>query len=130
MKVFRNLAVALLVVAAACGGGGDSVTGTTTGGNTSGGTNPGGTTGTPVATNAVTLGDNLFSPANIVVSTGTQVTWTWPSGVSVHNVTFSDGTNSGDKGAGSTFSRTFSAVGTFNYTCTLHAGMNGTVKVQ
>jgi plastocyanin len=130
MKVLRNLAVAALVVAAACGGGAsNSVTGTT-GGNNNGGSNPGGTTDTPVATNAVTIGDNVFTPASIVVSPGTQVTWTWPSGVAVHNVTFSDGTNSGDKPAGSTYSRTFSTAGTFNYTCTLHAGMNGTVKVQ
>ena len=129
MKILRKLAVAALAVAAACGGGGgyNSVTGTTGGNN---GGNPGGTPDTPVATNAVTLGDNVFTPASIVVSPGTQVTWTWPSGVAVHNVTFADGTNSGDKPAGSTFSRTFSTVGTFNYSCTLHAGMNGTVKVQ
>ena len=71
----------------------------------------------------------IFTPANIVVAVGTTVTWTWSPNVTTHNVVFSDGAKSPDQSAG-TFTRTFSAAGTFNYSCTLHSGMNGTVKVQ
>lgn len=124
----KHLFVAAILAAAACGGGGDSPT---TPGNTGGNNNPGGTPGgTPSSTNAVTVANNNFSPANIQVSAGTTVTWTWSQDAITHNVTFVDGTSSGDKGAGSTFSRTFSAAGTFNYSCTLHPGMNGSVVVQ
>jgi plastocyanin len=129
MKVLRNLTIAMLVAAASCGG--DASTGVTTpptGGNQNPGT-PSGGTDTPVATNQVGVSDNVFSPVSIVVTAGTTVTWTWAAGVAAHNVTFGDGTNSGDKSTG-TFSRTFSTAGTFNYSCTLHAGMNGTVKVN
>ena len=129
MKVLRNLTIATLVAAAACGGGGASNSVTNpTGGNPTGG-NPTGGTDTPTSTNAVGVADNLFTPANILVSVGTTVTWTWGSNVSTHNVVFSDGTKSSDQASG-TFSRTFSTAGTFNYSCTLHSGMAGSVKVQ
>jgi plastocyanin len=130
MKFLRKLTVAALAAATACGGGGDvgTVSGPTTGGNPSGGNPTGGST-TPVATNQVAVSDNSFGPANIVVSSGTTVTWTWDATATTHNVTFSDA-QSGDKGAGATYSRTFSTAGTFNYNCTLHAGMAGSVKVN
>jgi plastocyanin len=122
------LVVAILAVAACGGGGSDSPT---TPGNTGGNNNPGGNPGgAPSSTNAVTVANNNFSPANVQVSVGTTVTWTWSQDAITHNVTFVDGTQSGDKGAGSTFSRTFSTAGTFNYSCTIHPGMNGSVLVQ
>jgi plastocyanin len=130
MKAIRNFAVAALIAAVACGGGGDipAVTGTT-GGNPGGGTPTGGSD-SPQATNAVTVSDNIFTPTNIVVTAGTTVTWTWAAGSAAHNVTFADGAQSGDKTGGATYTRTFSTVGTFNYSCTIHPGMNGSVKVQ
>jgi len=129
MNVIRNLMIATLVAAAACGGGGASNSVTNpTGGNPSGG-NPTGGSDNPQATNAVAVGDNIFTPSSIVVAVGTTVTWTWSPNVTTHNVVFADGTKSADQATG-TFSRTFSAAGTFNYSCTLHSGMNGTVKVQ
>ena len=129
MNGIRNLMIATLVVAAACGGGGASNSVTNpTGGNPTGG-NPTGGTDTPTSTNAVAVGDNIFTPASIVVAVGTTVTWTWSPNVTTHNVVFPDGTKSPDQATG-TYSRTFSAAGTFNYSCTLHSGMNGTVKVQ
>ena len=123
------VAIALLAVAAACGGSGgsDATTGPTTGGNTGG--NTGGTSGR-VSTNQVTVSNNLFQPADIQVAVGTTVTWTWSDASVTHNVTFADGSGSGDKPAGSTFQKTFSTAGTFTYKCTIHAGMNGSVLVQ
>jgi plastocyanin len=125
MRVIRSIAVAALVAAASCGGGGDGST-SPTGGNPSGG-NPAGGSTNPVSTNAVSVGDNTFTPPDIAVNVGVTVTWTFV-GATPHNVTFGDGNNSGDKTTG-TFSRTFSTTGTFNYSCTLHTGMTGSVKV-
>jgi plastocyanin len=119
----------MILAAAACGGGGDA----TSPGNTGnpGGT-PGGTPGTPapVQQNAVSVTDNLFTPADIQVAPGTTVTWTWASDAREHNVTFTDGTSSGNKTGGATYSRTFGTAGTFTYNCTLHAGMSGSVLVK
>ena len=134
MKILHNVAlaavIAAVIAAAACGGGGSETVSGPTGGNPSGGNPSGGGSTAPVSTNAVSVTDNSFTPQNIQVGAGTTVTWTWPSGVSLHNVTFTDGTQSGDKAAGATFSRTFSTAGTFNYSCTLHSGMNGSVRVN
>ena len=127
----RILALAAISLAAACGGGGGDTTSPTPPNNNNPGTpTPPVQTG-PVSTNSVSVSDDQFSPANIQVSPGTTVTWTWASGSTTHNVTFSDGTpGSGDKPAGSTFSRTFSTAGTFNYSCTIHPGMSGSVLVK
>jgi len=129
MRFLQYLAAAGLAAAASCGGGGasNSVTGPT-GGNPPGG-NPTGGSENPVSTNAVTVADNTFTPSSIQVAPGTTVTWTWASGASSHNVTFTDGTRSADRSSG-TFTRTFSTAGTFSYTCTLHGGMNGSVLVK
>lgn len=90
-------------------------------------TSPGG--GPPVQTNQVTIGNNFFSSPNIEVPAGTTVTWTWNSGSTPHNVTFSDA-SSGDKTGGAIYARTFSTPGTFTYHCTIHPEMTGSVLVQ
>lgn len=120
------LVATVVLAAAACGGGGDTTGPTNTG-------NPGGTPGTPtppVVQNSVGVGNNFFSPADIQVAAGTTVTWTWGSDAITHNVTFGDGTSSGNKSAGASYSRTFATAGTFTYSCTLHGGMNGSVLVK
>jgi plastocyanin len=86
----------------------------------------------PPTSAAVEVRDNSFNPASAVVQTGGTVTWTW-TGASSHNVTFTSGptphpANLGDRTTG-TDSGTFTTVGTHGYTCTNHAGMNGTVTV-
>jgi len=124
----KHLVVLAVLVAAACGGGGgDSPTNP---GNPGSPGNPGGPSTSPQQTSSVTVGNNLFSPANIQVAVGTTVTWTWDASAITHNVTFGDGVGSGDKAAGATFTRTFSAAGTFQYQCTLHSGMTGSVLVK
>jgi plastocyanin len=130
MKFLKSLAATALVIAASCGGDGGTSYGGTTGptGGTTGGTQTGGSN--PVQTNAVGVGDDFYNPANIQVSVGTTVTWTWAATAATHNVTFADGVASGDKGAGANYTRTFSTAGTYNYHCTLHSVMTGSVIVQ
>ena len=75
---------------------------------------------------------NVFTPAFVAVARNGSVTWTFPG--TQHNVTFS-ATNGAPANIPNTGNstvpvlRSFSTPGTFNYSCTLHAGMNGTVIV-
>ncbi len=71
-----------------------------------------------------------FSPATVDVSAGGTVTWTF--GSVPHNVTFNtpgapQNIPSLENGSAS---RDFPANGTYQYHCSLHAGMNGTVRVH
>ena len=72
-----------------------------------------------------------FNPASVTVSAGDTVTWTNDDSVG-HDVT-GDGFKSGDPGAlqnGDTFEHTFDKAGTFDYVCTVHPGMEASVKVK
>ncbi len=83
----------------------------------------------PVAADEVRVQNNSFSPANRTVTAGTTVTFRWSAGANTHNVTFADGPASPSQ-SGGTFTRTFAAAGVFNYQCTLHSGMTGTITVN
>ena len=83
------------------------------------------------ATAAVTASaGNQFQPSQVTIARGGTVTWTFAA---LHNVTFQSGNgvpaNIPNTSSGSV-SRTFTTAGTFNYTCTIHPGMNGSVVVQ
>jgi plastocyanin len=86
-------------------------------------------------TSGIALTSSLtFTPANDTVAVNTTVTWTWPGGTVVHNVTFEDGTVSPDQSSG-TYARTFSQAGTYRYRRTHHSssftsGMAGRIVVQ
>src|ERR687892_592655 len=72
-----------------------------------------------------------FQPAEVTVSAGDTVTWTNNDSVG-HDVT-ADAFSSGDPGAmagGDTFEHTFEEAGTFDYVCTVHPGMEGSVVVE
>ena len=123
---------ALGLVVAGCGGddddgGGDAQTteqGSGGGGDKESGGGWGG--GTQVVMEGI-----KFNPASVTVSPGDAVTWTNEDNVG-HDVT-GDGFKSGDPGAlqnGDTFKHTFDKAGTFDYVCTVHPGMEGSVKVK
>lgn len=83
------------------------------------------------ATNSVTIQDMAFSPANITVKAGTTVTWT-NSDSDAHTVTESDsktGPNSGTLENGKSYTFTYDTPGTYQYHCTIHPSMMGTVTV-
>lgn len=87
------------------------------------------------ATADVTVGNNFFNPANVRVAVGASVTWNWVSPVTLgHNVTFGTAGAPANCGTtnvnGSSCTRSFSTPGVLNYTCTNHAGMDGTVTVR
>ena len=82
------------------------------------------------AGSTVTVSNNVFTPSTVVVAVNGTVTWQWSSGGVEHNVTFPEGPSSGNRSSGS-FPRTFQAIGTYSYVCTIHAaeGMTGVVNV-
>ncbi|MEK0341921.1 MAG: plastocyanin/azurin family copper-binding protein, partial [Nitrosopumilus sp.] len=70
-----------------------------------------------------------YNPTSIEVNSGTTATWTNDDFVA-HTVTDIEGSfDSGFIQAGSTWSYTFEKSGEWDYLCTLHPWMKGTVNV-
>jgi plastocyanin len=79
----------------------------------------------------VTMEGTAFNPAEITVAAGDTVTWTNNDSAG-HDVT-GDDFSSGEGGGiaqGQTFEHTFEEAGTFDYVCTVHPGMEGSVTVE
>lgn len=79
--------------------------------------------------NEVFMRSTAFTPSSLTVVKGTTVKWTNKDNLT-HTVTSDNGLfDSGNKNLGETFSHLFDSIGTFNYHCTTHSGMTGTVIV-
>jgi plastocyanin len=95
---------------------------------------PGGTapaTGSPaaVAGDAVTIDNFAFAPATLTIKAGSTVTWT-NRDEEPHTVASNDGSfHSPGMGTGATYSHTFTTPGKFDYVCSIHPMMHGTVVV-
>ena len=76
----------------------------------------------------VNIVDNAFKPKSISVSVGDTVTWDFKGGAQ-HNVV-GKGFKSKTLGKGKTYEYTFNTAGSYDYVCTLHSGMTGTVEVS
>jgi plastocyanin len=79
----------------------------------------------------VSMKDIKFNPETLKIKTGQTVTWTNDDSVG-HDVT-GDDFKSGDPGgidSGGTFEHTFKKAGTFDYVCSVHPGMEGSVQVK
>ncbi|HEY2303965.1 MAG TPA: plastocyanin/azurin family copper-binding protein [Acidimicrobiales bacterium] len=77
---------------------------------------------------AVSIKNIAFTPRTVTIHPGQAVVWTFRDGDVPHNVT-GDGYASATRTSG-TFVHTFPAPGTYNYSCTIHTGMTGTVVVS
>jgi plastocyanin len=84
----------------------------------------------PIETTTVDLPPSYkFQPVAIAVAPGSTVTWTNTDNFT-HNVRF-EGDEPQQMAPGESVTRTFDAVGTFPYVCSLHPNdMSGTVVVQ
>jgi plastocyanin len=89
----------------------------------------------------LTSGGNRFEPANVTISVGTKVTWTWVGGF--HDVSSAGSASFASSGAPvsapHSYSFTFGTAGTYKYFCSVHgnaasdgtvSGMSGTIVVQ
>ncbi len=89
------------------------------------------TTASPaaVAGDAVGIDNFAFAPATLTVRVGGTVTWT-NRDEEPHTVAATDGSfHSPGMGTGGTYSHTFPTAGTFDYVCSIHPMMHGTVVV-
>lgn len=83
-------------------------------------------------TNKVDIKDFKFIPSKIKVKKGTTVTWTNQDAIrhDVNPVEKSDAFKGSELlGKGESYSFTFNTVGTFDYNCSPHPYMKGTVEV-
>jgi plastocyanin len=82
----------------------------------------------------VVMTNNTFQPAQLQVVAGTTVTWTNQDSVP-HTVTAGTRNSpsglfdSGNVDPGGTFSFTFTDPGTYDYFCSIHPNMDGTITV-
>lgn len=97
---------------------------------------PGPTTPPPGSRNVeVSMGGSTFNPASVQIPIGGSVTWRNAT-PTAHTITPSLDQPGSWRAVnvpgqtGFTFTHTFNSAGTFDYECTLHAGMTGTVSVQ
>jgi amicyanin len=83
----------------------------------------------PVAGNAVTIENFKFDPASVTVPVGSTVTWT-NKDEEPHTVAAKDGSfHSSSLDTKGTYSFTFTKPGTYDYICSIHPFMTGTVVV-
>jgi len=128
-------AVAALAALAGCGGSDNKKSDTS--GSTSGGAYGGGATA-PAKTNAtatagtvqIAMQNTAFNPKATTVKVGETVKWTNDDPFD-HNVAATKGGDfhSSNFGQGGTYSYKAVKAGTISYVCTLHPGMDGTLKV-
>lgn len=74
----------------------------------------------------IAVRDYKFDPDTTNMDVGEAVTWVWEGGAP-HNVV-GEGFQSPDQSSG-TFEHAFERPGTYEYECTIHPGMDGTVTV-
>ena len=79
----------------------------------------------------VSISNFSFNPGSITVNKGATVVWTNNDSVG-HTVTADQGAGpaSGLLNPGETYAFTFNEPGTFNYHCSVHPSMKGTVTVN
>ncbi len=84
----------------------------------------------PVAGTAVGITNFAFAPATLTVKVGDTVTWT-NKDEEPHTVVAGDGSfHSPGLDANATYSFTFTKAGSFDYVCSIHPFMHGTVVVS
>lgn len=70
-----------------------------------------------------------FTPENLVINAGDTVTWTNQDNMG-HTATDLNGAfDTGNIARGQSASLTFGGAGTFNYRCTPHSNMRGTITI-
>ena len=90
----------------------------------------GSTASVSIVNGASVLSTTAYAPNPVSVSVGTTVTWT-NNDTTTHDSTALNGSfGTGAIAPGASASVKFQSAGTFQYFCTIHPGMVGTVTVQ
>lgn len=120
LALFGLVAALLLASACSSSGGSKSASG---GGSSTGG-------GSAASGNTVEVVNFSFEPQNLDVKVGTKVTWKFEDSAA-HNVAAKDDSfKSEDLKKGQEYSYTFNKAGTYDYYCTIHQYMTGSVTAK
>jgi plastocyanin len=85
------------------------------------------------ATGQIKIANMAFTPSQISIKKGDTVTWTNNDSVAhtvVDDLSNVGGPNSGEIAPGTTYSFTFNNTGSFQYHCSIHPSMRGTIVVK
>jgi amicyanin len=82
-----------------------------------------------VSDNTIRIKNFAFDPASITVKVGSTVRWLNQDSVP-HRILFADGADSNVLAGMQSWSRKFDQAGTYDYACTIHPTMQGTVIVE
>ncbi|HUW85315.1 MAG TPA: cupredoxin family copper-binding protein [Methanoregula sp.] len=82
-----------------------------------------------VSDNTIRIKNFAFDPASITVKAGSTVRWVNQDSVP-HRILFADNVDSNVLAAQQSYSRKFDQAGTYDYSCTIHPTMQGTVIVE
>lgn len=82
-----------------------------------------------VSANTILIKNFAFDPASITVKVGSTVRWVNQDSVP-HRIVFADGADSTVLAGMQSWSRKFDQAGTYDYACTIHPTMLGTVIVE
>ena len=85
------------------------------------------------ATGSIDIRNMMFTPSQITVQKGGTVTWTNNDSMThtvVDDLSNVGGPSSGDIAPGATYSFTFNKTGSFQYHCSIHPSMRGTIVVK
>ena len=85
------------------------------------------------STGAITIKNMMFTPSQISIQKGGTVTWTNDDSTThrvIDDLSNVGGPASGDIQPGSTYSFTFNKTGSFQYHCSIHPSMRGTIVVK
>jgi len=82
-----------------------------------------------VSVNTILIKNFAFDPASITVKAGSTVRWENKDSVP-HRILFADGADSKVLAASQSWSRKIDQAGTYDYACTIHPTMQGTVIVE
>ena len=82
-----------------------------------------------VSANTINITNFAFDPASITINLGSTVRWVNRDSVP-HRILFADGADSKILAPSQSWSRKFDGTGTFDYVCTIHPAMQGTVIVE
>ncbi len=77
----------------------------------------------------VTIKNVAFQPLRVQIRAGESVTWHFDDAQVPHTVTAADGGFESGVMTSGTFTHRFDKPGTYDYTCTIHPQMKGTIVV-
>jgi plastocyanin len=81
------------------------------------------------ASRSVSVGDYFYAPARLEVEVGEKIVWTNNGKVPEGHTVTGDGFDSGVFKEDETYALTLNSPGTYDYICTLHPNMKGSIEV-